>query len=94
MLTSTALAALSQRPLSFLRSNWPWRCLAYLLSSVVPGTALVATVVWISHLGSVPLMVVVGLVIVGLLTPVVARFEWWRLRLVDLVPVSEERSRL
>ncbi|MDF2711135.1 MAG: hypothetical protein K0R62_6787, partial [Nonomuraea muscovyensis] len=36
MLNGTALEALNQRPIPFLRSAWPWRSVAYLLA----GTAL------------------------------------------------------
>ncbi|WP_248965501.1 sensor histidine kinase [Sphaerisporangium perillae] len=42
--TRTALEALSRHPPSFLRSPWPWRSLAYLLSSALPGRGLAAAV--------------------------------------------------
>ncbi|MET9343710.1 histidine kinase [Nonomuraea sp. NPDC003804] len=92
MRTSTALEALSRRPLSFLRSSWPWRSLAYLLSSVVPGSAVVVAAGLISSLALVPVMVVAGLAAVAVLVPLVVRFERWRLRLVDLAPLSAARS--
>ncbi|MGV9301938.1 sensor histidine kinase [Nonomuraea sp. NPDC003727] len=92
MRTSTALEALSRRPLSFLRSSWPWRSLAYLLSSVVPGSAVVVAAGLISSLALVPVMVVAGLAAVAALVPLVVRFERWRLRLVDLAPLSAARS--
>ncbi|MGW4475015.1 sensor histidine kinase [Nonomuraea sp. NPDC004354] len=92
MRTSTALEALSRRPLSFLRSSWPWRSLAYLLSSVVPGSAVVVAAGLISSLALVPVMVVAGLAAVAVLVPLVVGFERWRLRLVDLAPLSAARS--
>src|SRR5688572_16691574 len=35
----TAMQAIAQRPWGFLRSAWPWRSLAYLVTGVVLGAA-------------------------------------------------------
>jgi signal transduction histidine kinase len=86
--TRTALEALTRHPLSFLRSWWPWRSLAYLLSSAVLGAGVAIAAVLISLLGSVPLMAVTGIAGAGLVVPLVARFERWRMRLVDLSPIA------
>ncbi|GAA4596368.1 sensor histidine kinase [Planotetraspora phitsanulokensis] len=88
MRTRTALEALTLRPLSFLRSWWPWRSLAYLLSSALLGVTVAATAVSISLLGFVPLMAVIGIAAAGMVVPLVAGFERWRMRLVDSVPVT------
>ncbi len=90
MRTTTALEAFARRPLSFLRSVWPWRSLAYLLAGVVPGIVVAAAVVTVSLVEPVPLMAVAGLVAVAAPAPLVARFEWWRLRLVDLAPPARK----
>ncbi len=94
MRTPTALQALAQHPLSFLRSRWPWRSLAYLLSSAVLGVAVVIIAVSISLLGFVPLMVTAGLAAAGLLVAPVTGFERWRLRLVDLAPPARAPDEL
>ncbi|MDI3385191.1 sensor domain-containing protein [Streptomyces sp. B-S-A8] len=87
-----AWQALAQNPLKLLRSSWPWRSLAYLLSGVAFGA--VATLVLVSLLiaGFASLIVLVGAVLllgVALSGVVVTRFERWRLRLVDLDPVPD-----
>ncbi len=92
--TRTALRALTRHPLSFLRSRWPWRSLAYLLSSAVLGVTVVTgvtVVVSISFLGFVPLMVAAGPAAAGLLVLPVTGFERWRLRLVGLAPPARAR---
>ncbi|WP_067182159.1 sensor histidine kinase [Microtetraspora niveoalba] len=86
MLTRTALEALARRPAAFLASGWPWRSLAYLLSSTVPGLVVAVTALSISLVGRVPLMVPAGIAAAGLAVPPLARFERWRLRLVDSTP--------
>ena len=94
MRTPTALQALAQHPLSFLRSRWPWRSLAYLLSSAVLGVAVVIVAVSISLLEFVPLMVTAGLAAAGLLVAPVTGFERWRLRLVDPAPPARAPEQL
>ncbi|WP_433236322.1 histidine kinase [Streptosporangium sp. CA-135522] len=85
----TALEALSLRPPAFLRSRWPWRSLAYLVSSALPGALLGLTAMAVSLLESVPGRVVAGLAaVVAVLAPV-AGFERRRLRLVDTVAVPK-----
>ncbi|WP_406318875.1 histidine kinase [Streptosporangium sp. NBC_01639] len=89
MNTRTALEALSLRPSAFLRSSWPWRSLAYLAGSALPGAFLGLVAMAVSLLEPVPARVIAGLAaLIAVLSPV-AGFERWRLRLVDAVPVSE-----
>ncbi|SEG77539.1 Signal transduction histidine kinase [Nonomuraea solani] len=82
MLIRTALEALTRRPLPFLGSAWPWRCAAYLVASAVPGAGVV-TAVLVGGLVVIPL----GVAVLALCIPLVARFERLRLRLVDTVPL-------
>jgi len=88
----TAQEALAQRPLRFLASSWPWRSLAYLLSGVLVGAVTLAV---LSVLVSTGLILALGLVGLLLFVPialsgmVVARFERWRLRLVDIEPALD-----
>jgi signal transduction histidine kinase len=63
-------------PVRFLRSGWPWRCLAYLVS-----TPLVAVAGWSVAL---PTFVLVGLP--------VGRWERWRLRLVHPAGVPDPHA--
>ncbi|MEQ4720298.1 histidine kinase [Nonomuraea sp. B19D2] len=88
MLNRTALEALTQRPLPFLGSAWPWRCAAYLLASAVPGAA-----VGVAALATIPLGWVAAPVVLALSLPLVAWFERRRLRLVDGVPLPEVPDR-
>ncbi|MFG1708512.1 sensor histidine kinase [Nonomuraea sp. M3C6] len=95
MLNRTALEALTQRPLPFLASAWPWRCAAYLLVSVVPGAAagLTAAAVAATAAASTLAAAVAGVIVLALSIPPVAWFERRRLRLVDPVPVPEAPDR-
>lgn len=84
------------RPFGFLATAWPWRSLAYLLSGAVLGalTAIVLTVLLIG--GALLTVVLLGLVLllgVALSGLVYARFERWRLRLVDRDPVADPHRR-
>ena len=72
-----------QRPLSFLRSSWPWRSAAYLMTGVLLGAAtILVTAVGLIVL---PLTLVLGGVFV-------ARIERLRLRLVDLDPLPDPHA--
>ncbi|MEU5860041.1 MULTISPECIES: sensor histidine kinase [unclassified Nonomuraea] len=82
----TALEALTQRPPAFLRSAWTWRCVAYLLGSVVPGAA-VGLGVMVVGLAGPPVSLLLVPVLPALVVPLIARFERVRLRLVDTVPL-------
>ncbi|MFJ5102596.1 sensor histidine kinase [Streptomyces sp. NPDC088554] len=78
---------MTQHPLRFLTSGWPWRSLAYLASGVVVGAAAVAVFVTGLTVGLVLLIVVIGvapLVGVVLSSVTIATVERRRLRLVDL----------
>ncbi|MCK2214358.1 histidine kinase [Actinomadura sp. ATCC 31491] len=92
MLNRTALEALTRRPLPFLGSAWPWRCVAYLVASVVPGAAagLVAAAVLLLPK---PQGVLAGLALLAVIPLPLARFERWRLRLVDGVPLPPAPDR-
>ncbi|MGW2515233.1 sensor histidine kinase [Streptomyces scopuliridis] len=83
----TAWQSMTQHPLRFLTSGWPWRSLAYLASGVVVGAAAVAVFVTGLTAGLVLLIVVIGvapLVGVVLSSVTIATVERRRLRLVDL----------
>ncbi|WP_433436092.1 sensor histidine kinase [Nonomuraea sp. CA-141351] len=88
MLNRTALEALTQRPLPFLGSAWPWRSAAYLLASVVPGAA-----VGVAVFATVPLGWIAAPIVLALSVPPIAWFERRRLRLVDGVPLPEVPDR-
>ncbi|WP_432865759.1 histidine kinase [Microbispora rosea] len=82
----TALDALAGPPQRFLASAWPWRSLAYLLAGVVPGLAFAAVLAPVRAVGGL-LSVPLSLGVAALLLTPVARFERWRMRLVDRQPV-------
>ncbi|MBB5075914.1 sensor histidine kinase [Nonomuraea endophytica] len=91
-MSTSALEALGSRPLPFLRSSWPWRALAYLLA----GAVFCVVPLVVAALSEVlPGWGAVGAGIVALVAfgPFVARFERWRMRLVDLSPVPGTRER-
>jgi signal transduction histidine kinase len=92
----TAWQALAQRPLRFLTSAWPWRSLAYLLSGVVVGGFAGLVLLSLAAAGVILLVVAVGAVVIlaiGLAGIPFARFERWRLRLVDLDPAPDPHRR-
>ncbi|GAA3570642.1 sensor histidine kinase [Nonomuraea rosea] len=94
MLNRTALEALTQRPLPFLGSAWPWRCAAYLLASALPGAVVTIVVVAAGSAFEVtPLSVVAGLAVLAPAIPPLAGFERRRLRLVDGVPLPDAHDR-
>ncbi|WP_026246898.1 MULTISPECIES: sensor histidine kinase [unclassified Streptomyces] len=87
MRPTTAWQAMTQRPLSFLTSSWPWRSLAYLSGGVVVGAAAVLFFALGLAAGIALLVVLIGIApLVGLVlaSTVVGRVERRRLRLVDL----------
>ena len=91
-----AWQAVSERPLGFLASSWPWRSVAYLASGVALGAATAATLVGLAVAGALLALVVIGLVAflaIALTGVAVGRFERWRLRLVDrdVVPGPHRR---
>ncbi|MFC4585053.1 histidine kinase [Sphaerisporangium corydalis] len=92
MFTRTALEAVTRPPAAFLRSSWPWRSLAYLLSSV-PLAALASGVVYAAVEFGVAIACAAAVLAVVVLGPVLAWFERVRLRLVDLAPVRVDRTR-
>ncbi|MBN6050383.1 sensor histidine kinase [Nonomuraea sp. RK-328] len=91
MLVRTALEALAQRPIPFLRSAWPWRSLAYLLAGAVPGVPVLGVVAAVAATSS-PAVLVAGVAGAALLTPLAGRYERWRLRLVDGLPLPTAPS--
>jgi signal transduction histidine kinase len=94
----TAWQALRQRPGRFLASPWPWRSLAYLLCGIVPSGALAAAVLALvaSRASNAAPLVLPPVALALLLSgPAMARYEHWRLRLmqVDPAPGPYRRSR-
>jgi signal transduction histidine kinase len=94
MTVRTAQEALALRPLTFLRSWWPWRSLAYLASGAACGApvlgvllGLFTTVRFVTR--SPALAIVLPLVVLPLAAIPVARVERWRLRLVDGDPTHD-----
>ena len=87
------MEALARRPMGFLRSAWPWRSVAYLVSGVAARRVTVAVFIAArSSAGAVLAIVLVGLLAFPalLLAGVdVARLERWRLRLVDRDPLPD-----
>jgi signal transduction histidine kinase len=76
--------AIRQRPGSFLGSAWPWRSFTYLLGGIAPSAAVGLIVVITLRSGTVAVFVVPPMALALLLSgPLVARFERWRLRLVE-----------
>ena len=87
-----AWQALAQNPLRLLRTSWPWRSLAYLLTGVGFGAVSALVLVSLLIAGVVSLIVLVGAVLllgVALSGIVVTRVERRRLLLVDLDPVPD-----
>jgi len=83
--TPDAWAALRARPWRYLGSRWPWGSLAYLLTTVPIGLAMLVALTATLVLGVVTLVVVVGVVVlasVPLLTGLLGVVERSRLRLV------------
>ena len=88
----TALQALARKPTWFLRSAWPWRSLGYLVSGVLLGAVTGTAYLFLAIGGAALAIVLVGLLAfpaMVLLSMYVARFERWRLRLVDPDPAPD-----
>ena len=87
--THTAWQALRQRPRRFLASPWPWRSLAYLLCGIAPSGAVAAVVLMLfASKSSNAAPVVLPPVVLALLLsgPAMARYDHWRLRLMQVDP--------
>lgn len=86
-----AWSALRGGPVGFLRSRWPWRSLAYLLTSLLVGIPALVVLLLTVLVGAVTLVVVVGVVVLGAV-PVLAGLlgvvERRRLALVQSRPPS------
>ncbi|MEU8887780.1 histidine kinase [Streptomyces sp. NPDC048442] len=92
MITRTVLEALTRRPLGFLRSSWPWRSLAHLLSGGLLGVGTwLAVAGLLAAQGRIGLgaAVVCAVLVTGFAVALSGPLERWRLRLVDVsaVPV-------
>jgi signal transduction histidine kinase len=88
--------AISDRPLGFLASSWPWRSVAYLLSGVLLGAATLAALLLLVIGGVLTIVLLVGLLpllALSLSGIVVGRFERWRTRLVDQDPMPDPHRR-
>lgn len=73
----------------FLLSPWPWRAVAYLLSGVVAGIAVLVAIATLAAVGGVLAIVLVGLPLLAVTALVgvpVASAERRRLRLIDRDP--------
>ncbi|MCO5999273.1 sensor histidine kinase [Actinoallomurus rhizosphaericola] len=84
------ITALRRR--GFLASAWPWRSLAYLVTSSVPGALALTIVAAVLIVGGTLASALVGLPMLAALAFAgvpVAAFERWRLRLVDTEPVAD-----
>ncbi|WP_205474184.1 sensor domain-containing protein [Nocardioides sp. SYSU D00038] len=80
-----AWAALRGRPWRLVLSRWPWRALAYLVTTVPVGLVSLVVLLLVLGVGLLTLVVVVGVLVlagVPLLAAVVAALERRRLRLV------------
>ncbi|MEV4533309.1 sensor domain-containing protein [Asanoa sp. NPDC049518] len=96
MTARTAFQAVSERPLGFLASSWPWRSVAYLISGVLLGAVTAGVLIGLLLAGALLALAVVGLVAflaVALSGIAVGRFERWRLRLVDPDPLPDPHRR-
>jgi signal transduction histidine kinase len=92
----TSWQAISQRPLRFLGSSWPWRSLAYLASGAVVGAPILLILTAAAFVGAILTIVLVGLVVLlgVILSGIpVARLERWRLGLADLDPAPDPHRR-
>jgi signal transduction histidine kinase len=87
--------ALAQRPLVFLRSYWPWRSVAYLVSGAALEGGLLGLILAAITLGNLYVgqpAVTIPVTLLLLLPPAgrpTAAIERWRLRLVDLEPLPD-----
>ncbi|WP_127503720.1 sensor histidine kinase [Actinoplanes solisilvae] len=82
----TALDALTLRPAGFLRSSWPWRSALYLAGSLLLALPSIGVTVLMMLTGSkVPVFAaaIPAALAAGVCGPLIARFERWRLWLVD-----------
>lgn len=84
-MSSDAWSAVRGKPWRFLVSAWPWRSLAYLVSSVPVGIGVLLVLAAVIGLGLLTAVIVAGLLLlasVPLVTTVIAEIERARLRLV------------
>ncbi|RFU42294.1 sensor histidine kinase [Actinomadura logoneensis] len=84
------MAVLRRR--GFLASAWPWRSLAYLVTSSVPGALVLTVAAAVLVVGGTLSSVLLGLPMLAALAFAgvpVAAFERWRLHLVDPRPVAD-----
>jgi signal transduction histidine kinase len=92
----TAWQAIGQRPWRFLASSWPWRSLAYLCCGFAPSALVAAGLIALAASPFSELVpVAVPLVALALLLsgPLVARYERWRLRLMEVEPAPDQPRR-
>jgi len=84
--TSDAWAALRDRPWRFLATSWPWRSLAYLVTTVLVGLPTLVVLFCTLFIGGLTVVVVVGVVVlssVPVLTGLIGVLERRRLGLVQ-----------
>ena len=84
--TADAWSALRDRPERFLTTSWPWRSLAYLVTSVLVGLPTLLVLFFTLLIGGLTVVLVVGVVVLGsvpVLTGLVGVLERHRLALVQ-----------
>ncbi|MFC4012330.1 histidine kinase [Nonomuraea purpurea] len=92
---TTPWQAVTGNPLRFLGSPWPWRALAYLLTSL-PGGGAVVVVTAFGRQTALIIAMTTSLVVAVVLSGPIASLERWRLRLIDSAgaPVPKPRTTL
>ncbi|WP_433258217.1 histidine kinase [Streptosporangium sp. CA-135522] len=84
--------AITGNPLRFLGSPWPWRALAYLLTSL-PGGGAVVVVAAFGRQTALVIAMIMLLVVAVVLGGPIASLERWRLRLIDPAGVPAPKPR-
>ncbi|MER5419595.1 sensor histidine kinase [Streptosporangium roseum] len=84
--------AITGNPLRFLGSPWPWRALAYLLTSL-PGGVAVAVVAAFGRQTALLIAMITLLIVAVVLSGPIASLERWRLRLIDPAAATMPKPR-
>ncbi|MEU0566062.1 sensor histidine kinase [Nonomuraea sp. NPDC005983] len=84
---TSAWQAITGNPLRFLGSSWPWRALAYLLTSL-PGGGAVAVAAAFGRQTALMVAMITLVVVTVVLSGPIASMERWRLRLIDPADVT------
>ncbi|MER6947655.1 sensor histidine kinase [Nonomuraea sp. NPDC000554] len=84
---TSAWQAITGHPLRLLGSPWPWRALAYLLTSL-PGGGVAAVVAAFGRQTALLFAMITLVVVTVVLSGPIATMERWRLRLIDPAGVT------